>query len=665
MSEDKKPESKKEESSTDPYQKYKDFKWENSDAFKNGPISDETRSCRDICCFIVWIVFFIGCIVVAVLGFGGGDPSIIIYPYDEKGNACGKDDYKDYPFIYFYKAFDDAKNIHKLMDDDDPYKLHSMCVKECPQKKYKDLPTPPVECKSQLNSACEIDEKNYYRSEGIINRLCIPYTGDDDSSVDLDSIFLTEDVSKDVVDSDGNTKKYVDYEFVKDYITNQNSTESAKTLFNWSYFDTDKLISWMVDLYECWIAILLSFVWSLVLCMIFLVFVRCCAGIIIYIIIFLILVILALLGAFFFMKREEYDEVNDSTYYNAMIVLAWIFWGLDFIWLIFIICMCNRIRLAVALLEATARYIHENCYVTLVPFLFFFISIAWYAYWIVLSIFLYSTGEFNKEKSSVIAQIDWDQKIRYSWWFHLFSLFYWNELINAYSQFVYASSACIWYFTHEKGTDDHPIRKSFWRGCRYHCGSLAFGALIVAIIKFIMAIMEYLKKKVDQTFGQKAEKSKIYKCIICCCQCCMNCIARTIEFINKHAYIQIALKGDSFCTAAWEGFGLLVRNLGRFSTLILLGSFFTFFGTLFIAGASGFIGYIVITKVSYFSDNLNSPVLPTFVMGMVGFIIGMVSMNVYGMSSDALMHCFLLDEELNKGQAKAYPELAKFMSNER
>ena len=180
-----------------------------------------------------------------------------------------------------------------------------------------------------------------------------------------------------------------------------------------------------------------------------------------------------------------------------------------------------------------------------------------------------------------------------------------------------------------------------------------------------MAIMEYLKKKVDQTFGQKAEKSKIYKCIICCCQCCMNCIARTIEFINKHAYIQIALKGDSFCPAAWEGFGLLVRNLGRFSTLILLGSFFTFFGTLFIAGASGFIGYIVITKVSYFSDNLNSPVLPTFVMGMVGFIIGMVSMNVYGMSSDALMHCFLLDEELNKGQAKAYPELAKFMSNER
>ena len=44
-----------------------------------------------------------------------------------------------------------------------------------------------------------------------------------------------------------------------------------------------------------------------------------------------------------------------------------------------------------------------------------------------------------------------------------------------------------------------------------------------------------------------------------------------MEFINKHAYIQIALKGDSFCTAAFEGFGLIIRNLGRFSMLALIG----------------------------------------------------------------------------------------------
>ena len=46
---------------------------------------------------------------------------------------------------------------------------------------------------------------------------------------------------------------------------------------------------------------------------------------------------------------------------------------------------------------------------------------------------------------------------------------------------------------------------------------------------------------------------RVYKCIICCVECCLRCITKFLEFINKHAYIMISIKGDSFCTAAWEG----------------------------------------------------------------------------------------------------------------
>ena len=55
--------------------------------------------------------------------------------------------------------------------------------------------------------------------------------------------------------------------------------------------------------------------------------------------------------------------------------------------------------------------------------------------------------------------------------------------------------------------------------------------------------------------------------------------------------------------------------------------------------------------------------LPTFTMVMIGFVIGMVCM--FGSSSDALMHAFLLDEEINKGQPKNFPELQKFMEDEK
>ena len=179
-----------------------------------------------------------------------------------------------------------------------------------------------------------------------------------------------------------------------------------------------------------------------------------------------------------------------------------------------------------------------------------------------------------------------------------------------------------------------------------------------------MVWLEVIKKRVEKTAANKTE-SKCFKCIISCLQCCMGCIGKIMEFINKHAYIQIALKGDSFCTAASEGFGLIIRNLGRFSTLTAIGGIFTIIGTIFITVISAVIGYFIITKVSYFSDELNSCVLPVVVFLIIGLVLGLVTMSIFGTSGDALMHSFLLDEELNKGQAKAFPELQKFMSDER
>lgn len=53
-------------------------------------------------------------------------------------------------------------------------------------------------------------------------------------------------------------------------------------------------------------------------------------------------------------------------------------------------------------------------------------------------------------------------------------------------------------------------------------------------------------------------------------------------------------------------------------------------------------------------------------MVMIGMIVGSVFMSIYGMSGDALMHSFLLDEELNSGNPQNTPdELRSFMNEER
>ena len=78
-------EKSQQEKPQDPYQKYKDFKWQNPDQFKNGPIDDETRKCRDCICCIIFLVLFALCVVVAGFGFKKGKPSQLFYFYDDDG----------------------------------------------------------------------------------------------------------------------------------------------------------------------------------------------------------------------------------------------------------------------------------------------------------------------------------------------------------------------------------------------------------------------------------------------------------------------------------------------------------------------------------------------------------------------------------------------------
>jgi len=657
----------------DPYQKYKDFKWQNPDQFKNGPIDDETRKCRDCICCIIFILIVILCVVVAAFGFKEGKPSQLFYFYDEDAKACGHDEgYEDYPYLYFTNVIGGLKSF------DTNKMLTAVCVKKCPVK-ISDLTASGndviLECKpTKNNPGCKMDKKNFYESKAFIKKICFPKSNDE---IEYDS---TNQMLAEIYDPEtGETFKkvinHVDTTKVHDPVTGEDRIfiaqdvidgsndpkEASARLINLSYF-TQLFTLWINDLYVTRYAIVASIGWSFFLAMFYFLFLRCCAGFITFLIIMLVqagLIVLAVYFNILSRKEEEKAAESDTTDY----AFFWVFTALAAAWLLFILIMCNRIRLAIAITEVTSKYINKTCCIVFVPFLFFVVLVIWLAYWIVMLVFLYTAGEFDRDSIKIFASFKMDEKLEYGFWFHIVMLFYITAIIEAYSQFVYASSACIWYFTFEKGTENHPIAKSFYRGFRYHFGSIVFGATIIAIIRFLMFFVEYVKKQMEKTTGKT--KGKCFKCIFCCIECCLACCNKIMEFINKHAYIQIALKGDSFCTAAWEGFGLIIRNLGRFTVLAVIGTVFTLIGTLFITVGSCIIGYFLITKVDYFSKDLNSCVLPEVAFGLIGFVMGRVSMSIFSVSSDALIHSFLLDEELNKGQPKAFPDLQKFMSEER
>ena len=659
------------EKPADPYQKYKDFKWQNPDQFKNGPIDDESRKCRDCVCCIIFILLFALFIVVAAFGFWKGQPSKLLYFYDDTGHACGHDEgYENYPYLYFTSV------ISGLVNFDTDQLINVVCVSSCPNvtldpKDYEHGEKFTLDCKADDVNKCKIDYKDYYESKIFINRICFPKTEDEihyNSTIQyLARIYDPEtgDVFKKVLnkkdiynDTSGATPRVY---IAQDAINGETDSQKASAkLINLSYF-TQLFTLWINDLYVTRYAILASIGWTFFLAMFYFLFLRCCAGFITFFLILLVQAGLIVLAVYFYFLHDDEEEIqaeSDTTDY----AFFWVFTALAAIWLILTLVFCNKIRLAIALVEVTSKYIHKTCCIIFVPFLFFVIVVAWIALWLVLLVFLYTSGEFQSD-SKIFASYKMDEKLEYGFWYHIFMIFYITAIIEAYSQFVYASSACIWYFNYEKGTENHPIAKSFERGVRYHFGSLVFGATIVAIIRFLMFFVEYVKKQMEKSVGKT--QGKCIKCVFCCIECCLACCNKIMEFVNKHAYIQIALKGDSFCTAAWEGFGLIIRNLGRFSALAAISTVFTFIGTIFITVGSCIIGYFLITNVDYFSKDLNSCVLPVVAFGLIGLIMGIVTMSIFSVSGDALIHSFLLDEELNKGQPKAFPELQKFMSDER
>ncbi len=202
----------------------------------------------------------------------------------------------------------------------------------------------------------------------------------------------------------------------KYYIILANGTVEAKveeknlnqttSLFNTNFVNTDKLVAYISDFSIVWPILLACIAIAIAITLIYLIFVRFCAGLIAYTTIFLILAALAGLGYLFQQKMEDYKKVNDEQYELAMKVLCGLFYSLAGIWLIMIIFMCNRIRLAIALSEVTATYLSQKCSVYLIPVFFILVSISYVAYWVVLSVFLYSSGTISNS-SGLVATVVW------------------------------------------------------------------------------------------------------------------------------------------------------------------------------------------------------------------------------------------------------------------
>jgi len=545
-----------------------------------------------------------GMIAVAAYGISSGNPTLLARGYDSDGKMCGVSaGYEDYPYLYF-------ANPTKA------YLTQTLCLKSCPISSSVST----IECKTNtLHASCAKNQHVppqsgdifYYATKGFVTRLCVP----------LEGVTAAEDASS--------------------AIMNANMFEE-----------------WISDIKTTWQVIAVSVAVAFVIGLVYMVLMRYCSGVLTWLAIVAFIVGSAILGWRFYAEAKTLEDStagtssasNDDSTTEKTIktdkIIAYICWAIAGASIVMVLCLFGRIRLAIAILKAAADYVKETLIVFLVPIVAVLILAAFFAYWAITAVYLVSAGDPVQIKDSAFGTFDYDKKLQYYMIYHLFGLLWLSAFIAASVQFIIASSTCIWYFSQGTGQGaSGTVRKSVWRFFRYHFGSIAFGSFILAVVQLIRIILAYMEAQAKKA---GAKESKVAQFAFKCLQCYLACFERFIKFLNKNAYIQIALTGKNFCFAAKDGFLLAIHNPLRYSVLYGIAGIFVLFGKVCIAALTGLGAFLVITKYDKFSAQLYSPVIPTLVVLIFAYAIGNAFMTVYGMAAETILACFVLDEELNK-----------------
>ena len=495
--------------------------------------------------------------IIAGFAFSNGNWRRLVYGVDSFGNLCGVAnteripsgnsglDLTDYDYLYYTNPAD--KNGLKI------------CVKACPvvgtTALYCNISAST--CVSEQPEVCMGQSGNAYH---IIDNAVTGYynTSSGDRGVNgtgCPSVIYTS------TDIPG-LRRCVpgDTTYAEELYSNMD-TETFQEIFS-DFYNSAKII-----LYSALIACAIS------LAVIFLM--RCCAAVLIYTMVLAAQGALIALCVFLIVQwqklknnRTELDaESKNEKVFKGLAIAAIIITVVVFL---ILVAMRNRIRLTVAVFEEASKCMARMPQISFSPIFCYLTLGGFFAYWIFVYLFLASAKSISLDSGTGHAVYTVSDSYTKMWWYHLFGLFWTSQFILACQEIVLAGAVATWYFTREKSSISSPFTSSIYRLVRYHIGSAAFGSLIIAIIQMARFILGYIQRKL------RGKTSKIVEFILCCLQCCLWCFEKFMKFINKNAYIEIAVYGYSFCRAAMTAFILLAKNILRVIAINTIGAFTLF-----------------------------------------------------------------------------------------
>uniref|UniRef100_A0A672QNT6 Choline transporter-like protein n=1 Tax=Sinocyclocheilus grahami TaxID=75366 RepID=A0A672QNT6_SINGR len=445
------------------------------------------------------------------------------------------------------------------------------------------------------------------------------------------------------------------------------------------------------DYTKSWYWILICLLIAVVLSLIFIVLLRYLAGIMVWVMIFMVIAVVAGGIAHCSIKYVNLKDTPGSNItlqqlgfqpdfsvylhirqsWLAFIIILAI---LEVIIIILLIFLRKRIRIAVELMKEASRavgYVMSSLFYPIFTFLLLTIVIA---YWGVTAVFLSTSSEpvykvFNETdclharqtcdpenftlstmkrdcpRSECLfafygGETPYHKYLVVLQFYNVFLFFWCANFVTALGQMTLAGAFASYYWAPNKPNDmpAYPLCASLGRSLRYHTGSLAFGSLILAIVQIIRVLLEYIDHKL------KGAENKFAKFLLCCLKCCFWCLEKFIKFLNRNAYIMVAIYGKNFCRSARDAFFLLMRNVIRVVVLDKVTDFILFLGKLLIVGLVGIFAFFFFSghtdAFKGATPSLHYYWVPILTVLVGSYLIAHGFFSVYAMCVDTLFLCF-------------------------
>lgn len=96
-----------------------------------------------------------------------------------------------------------------------------------------------------------------------------------------------------------------------------------------------------------------------------------------------------------------------------------------------------------------------------------------------------------------------------------------------------------------------------------------------------------------------------------------------------------------------DAFSIISSNFLRFAAVNGLGGIFVFIGILFIVFLNTFFCYLIMAY-SPVNEKVTSIYPALMIIFVISIFIALPFMSIYGLSMDAILHAFILDEKMNE-----------------